>query len=178
MSLAPGSRDFPVCSISRNTWSVPGSMALTSWPRPSTTCTSGRQIHSKSSVITLQCNNTTSVSFMYSWTLPEEGVLWQGLIMVVSGLIALCILCFQTARHSDMEHSEECPSYIVQNRARTGCNLSHDLLEEFTDFNICVNSSSPGVVVRPAFFSLQVQNQGITIIYLHTTFVPPCWGLL
>ncbi|XP_046876069.1 interleukin-13 receptor subunit alpha-2 isoform X1 [Hypomesus transpacificus] len=61
--------------------------------------------------------------------------------------------------HSDMEHSEECPSYIVQNRARTGCNLSHDLLEEFTDFNICVNSSSPGVVVRPAFFSLQVQNQ-------------------
>ncbi|XP_038821240.1 interleukin-13 receptor subunit alpha-2-like isoform X2 [Salvelinus namaycush] len=60
--------------------------------------------------------------------------------------------------HREMEQAEECPQYIHSNGVRTGCTFTRDTLPEFSAFNICVNSSSPKVALRSAFFSLQVQN--------------------
>ncbi|XP_028977105.1 interleukin-13 receptor subunit alpha-2 isoform X1 [Esox lucius] len=60
--------------------------------------------------------------------------------------------------HQGMEQAEECPQYIFSNGDRIGCTFSGESLPEFTNFNICVNSSSPQVALRAAFFSLQVQN--------------------
>nr|XP_029476653.1 interleukin-13 receptor subunit alpha-2-like isoform X2 [Oncorhynchus nerka] len=60
--------------------------------------------------------------------------------------------------HREMEQAEECPQYIHSNGVRTGCTFTRESLPEFSAFNICVNSSSPKVALRSAFFSLQVQN--------------------
>ncbi|XP_041750107.1 interleukin-13 receptor subunit alpha-2 isoform X1 [Coregonus clupeaformis] len=60
--------------------------------------------------------------------------------------------------HREMEQAEECPQYIHSNGIRTGCKFTEESLPEFRDFNICINSSSPKVVLRSAFFSLQIQN--------------------
>ncbi|KAJ7996649.1 hypothetical protein DPEC_G00239230 [Dallia pectoralis] len=60
--------------------------------------------------------------------------------------------------HQGMDRTEECPRYIYSNELRIGCTFSGKSLPEFTDLNICVNSSSSRVPLRPAFFSLQVQN--------------------
>ncbi|XP_041707176.2 interleukin-13 receptor subunit alpha-2 isoform X1 [Coregonus clupeaformis] len=60
--------------------------------------------------------------------------------------------------HREMEQAEECPQYIHTNGVRTGCTFTRESLPEFSAFNICVNSSSPKVALRSAFFSLQVQN--------------------
>ncbi|XP_014051818.2 interleukin-13 receptor subunit alpha-2 isoform X5 [Salmo salar] len=62
--------------------------------------------------------------------------------------------------HREMEQAEECPQYIHSNGVRTGCKFTEESLPEFSDFNICINSSSPKVVLRSAFFSLQIQNYG------------------
>lgn len=59
-----------------------------------------------------------------------------------------------------MEHARECPEYTLSDGIRMGCHFTLEFLAEFTDFNICVNSSSPAGPMRPAFFSLQVQNHG------------------
>ncbi|KAJ8412431.1 hypothetical protein AAFF_G00127670 [Aldrovandia affinis] len=61
--------------------------------------------------------------------------------------------------HRGMEQTMECADYILTNGARTGCSFPWDSLLEFTEFNICVNgSSAEGHDLRPAYFTLQIQN--------------------
>ncbi|KAI1903608.1 hypothetical protein AGOR_G00028950 [Albula goreensis] len=60
--------------------------------------------------------------------------------------------------HRGMEQTLECPDYIHSNGLRTGCSFTWESLQEFTEFNICVNGSSVEGPVRPAYFSLQIQN--------------------
>ncbi|KAL4659695.1 interleukin-13 receptor subunit alpha-2-like isoform X1, partial [Arapaima gigas] len=60
--------------------------------------------------------------------------------------------------HSEMGQTMECPEYIQSNGVRRGCRFPEDVLEEFTDFNICVNGSSAAGPLRPSFFTLQIQN--------------------
>ncbi|KAM4727433.1 interleukin-13 receptor subunit alpha-2 [Anableps anableps] len=61
--------------------------------------------------------------------------------------------------HNSLEQAVECPSYILSGGVRKGCNFPGRSLPEFTDINFCVNGSSPAGPLRPAFFSLQIQNQ-------------------
>ncbi|XP_035289679.1 interleukin-13 receptor subunit alpha-2-like isoform X3 [Anguilla anguilla] len=61
--------------------------------------------------------------------------------------------------HREMAKTVECPKYIYSNGAtRTGCSFPVDSLLEFTEFNICVNGSSAEGPLRPAYFTLQIQN--------------------
>ncbi|KAJ8348197.1 hypothetical protein SKAU_G00267860 [Synaphobranchus kaupii] len=60
--------------------------------------------------------------------------------------------------HREMEMTMECPRYIESNGVRTGCSFPGDSLLEFTEFNICVNGSSADEPLRPAYFTLQIQN--------------------
>ncbi|KAL0994063.1 hypothetical protein UPYG_G00117320 [Umbra pygmaea] len=60
--------------------------------------------------------------------------------------------------HRGMEQAAECPQYIYSNGLKTGCKFCGESLPEFTNFNICVNSSSSNVALMSAFFSLQIQN--------------------
>lgn len=89
---------------------------------------------------------------------------WINIISVNAALncISWVSVCF--SRHREMEQAEECPQYIQSNGVRTGCTFTRESLPEFSAFNICVNSSSPKVALRSAFFSLQVQNHGNTHI--------------
>lgn len=64
------------------------------------------------------------------------------------------------ARHREMDETEECPEYIILNEVRRGCRFPHQSLLEFSQFNMCVNGSSPAGSLRAAFFSLDVQNYG------------------
>lgn len=61
--------------------------------------------------------------------------------------------------HSELEHAEECPSYIYTNHHRSGCNFTWQSLPDFTYVNFCVNGSSTNGILRPAFLSVQIQNQ-------------------
>ncbi|KAG7484750.1 hypothetical protein MATL_G00053320 [Megalops atlanticus] len=60
--------------------------------------------------------------------------------------------------HRGMQQAMECPEYMHFHGARTGCSFNWDSLMEFTDFNICVNGSSFHRPIRPAYFTLQIQN--------------------
>ncbi|XP_036381448.1 interleukin-13 receptor subunit alpha-2-like [Megalops cyprinoides] len=60
--------------------------------------------------------------------------------------------------HRGMQQAMECPGYMYLHGARTGCSFPWDSLMEFTDFNICVNGSSSHGPVRPAYFTLQIQD--------------------
>ncbi|XP_030636957.1 interleukin-13 receptor subunit alpha-2 isoform X2 [Chanos chanos] len=59
--------------------------------------------------------------------------------------------------HREMGESEECPQYLYSDGVRKGCRFPRQSLLEYSDFNVCVNGSSPANALRPAFFSLQVQ---------------------
>lgn len=60
--------------------------------------------------------------------------------------------------HSGLESVAECPEYILRGGVRTGCLFPRNTVKEFTDFNVCVNGSSPVGPIRPAYFNMQVQN--------------------
>ncbi|XP_031427932.1 interleukin-13 receptor subunit alpha-2 isoform X2 [Clupea harengus] len=60
--------------------------------------------------------------------------------------------------HNGLEAVAECPQYLLSSGVRTGCLFPREAVKEFTDFNVCVNGSSPVGPLRPAYFSLQVQN--------------------
>ncbi|XP_018607862.1 interleukin-13 receptor subunit alpha-2-like isoform X1 [Scleropages formosus] len=60
--------------------------------------------------------------------------------------------------HSEMGQAMECPEYIESDGFRTGCRFPKEVLEEFTDFNICVNGTSAAGPMRAAYFTLQIQN--------------------
>ncbi|XP_076129947.1 interleukin-13 receptor subunit alpha-2 [Alosa pseudoharengus] len=60
--------------------------------------------------------------------------------------------------HSGLESVAECPQYFPQSGDRKGCLFPRDTVKEFTDFNVCVNGSSPVGPIRPAYFNMQVQN--------------------
>ncbi|KAM6970021.1 interleukin-13 receptor subunit alpha-2 [Aplochiton taeniatus] len=61
--------------------------------------------------------------------------------------------------HRALGHAKECQHYIYSNTIRRGCNFTHQALPEFTNINFCVNGSSTDGPLRPAFHSLQMQNQ-------------------
>ncbi|XP_010749420.2 interleukin-13 receptor subunit alpha-2 isoform X2 [Larimichthys crocea] len=60
--------------------------------------------------------------------------------------------------HRELDHAEECPKYIMLGGVRSGCDFTDKPLPDFTDINFCVNGSSPDGLLRPSFFSLQIQN--------------------
>ncbi|XP_071754283.2 interleukin-13 receptor subunit alpha-2 isoform X1 [Centroberyx gerrardi] len=60
--------------------------------------------------------------------------------------------------HKQLEQTKECPKYIIANGVRSGCNFTRKSLLDFIDINFCVNGSSPGGPLKPAFISLQIQN--------------------
>ncbi|XP_062845003.1 interleukin-13 receptor subunit alpha-2 [Trichomycterus rosablanca] len=60
--------------------------------------------------------------------------------------------------HREMRGTEECPEYIPSPEIRRGCRFPSESLLEFSDFNICVNGSSVAGALKPAFYSLAVQN--------------------
>ncbi|KAL3042839.1 hypothetical protein OYC64_020711 [Pagothenia borchgrevinki] len=61
--------------------------------------------------------------------------------------------------HKELEQAEECPTYVKTGETRSGCNFTESSLPEFTDINFCVNDSSTEGTLKPAFVSLQIQNQ-------------------
>ncbi|MEQ2221882.1 hypothetical protein ILYODFUR_020219, partial [Ilyodon furcidens] len=61
--------------------------------------------------------------------------------------------------HKSLEQAVECPSYILSDGVRMGCNFSGKPLPEFTDIYFCVNGSSSEGPLKQAFFSMQIQNQ-------------------
>ncbi|KAK5858455.1 hypothetical protein PBY51_002592 [Eleginops maclovinus] len=61
--------------------------------------------------------------------------------------------------HRELDQTEECPKYLKASGTRFGCNFTENSLPEFTDINFCVNGSSPEGPLKPAFISLQIQNQ-------------------
>ncbi|KAM3601516.1 uncharacterized protein V6R79_014057 [Siganus canaliculatus] len=60
--------------------------------------------------------------------------------------------------HNELEHAQECQMYVISNGVRSGCNFTEAPLPRFTDINLCVNGSSPVGPLKPAFISLQIQN--------------------
>ncbi|XP_076866934.1 interleukin-13 receptor subunit alpha-2 isoform X2 [Brachyhypopomus gauderio] len=60
--------------------------------------------------------------------------------------------------HREMQAPQECPQYIVSPEDRMGCRFLPHTLVEFSEFNVCVNGSSAAGPLRPAYFSLEVQN--------------------
>uniref|UniRef100_A0A3Q1G630 Interleukin-13 receptor subunit alpha-2-like n=1 Tax=Acanthochromis polyacanthus TaxID=80966 RepID=A0A3Q1G630_9TELE len=60
--------------------------------------------------------------------------------------------------HKKLAQAVDCPNYIVSSGDRSGCNFTGTSLPKFTDINFCVNGSSPKGPLKPAFFSLQIQN--------------------
>ncbi|KAL2094225.1 hypothetical protein ACEWY4_008944 [Coilia grayii] len=60
--------------------------------------------------------------------------------------------------HSGMEAVAECPEYITSQGTHTGCLFPRHSVEEFTDFNVCVNGTSAQGPLRAVYVSLQVQN--------------------
>lgn len=60
--------------------------------------------------------------------------------------------------HRKMGRAMECPEYIQSHGHRSGCSFSGPSLLEFTEFNVCVNGSSEGYLLQPAYFTLQLQN--------------------
>ncbi|KAJ8337935.1 hypothetical protein SKAU_G00369010 [Synaphobranchus kaupii] len=60
--------------------------------------------------------------------------------------------------HRKMERAMECPEYLQSHGRRTGCRFPWHSLLEFTEFNVCVNGSSAGTLLRPAYFTMQLQN--------------------
>lgn len=60
--------------------------------------------------------------------------------------------------HNGLGSVAECPKYIESSGIRCGCTFPRDAVKEFTDFNVCVNGTSPMAPIRPAYFSLQAQN--------------------
>ncbi|XP_038145072.1 interleukin-13 receptor subunit alpha-2 [Cyprinodon tularosa] len=60
--------------------------------------------------------------------------------------------------HRLLEQAVECPSYIFSGGVRKGCNFTGKPLPEFSDIYFCVNGSSSKGPLKPAYFSLQIQN--------------------
>uniref|UniRef100_A0A672PTY4 Interleukin-13 receptor subunit alpha-2-like n=1 Tax=Sinocyclocheilus grahami TaxID=75366 RepID=A0A672PTY4_SINGR len=60
--------------------------------------------------------------------------------------------------HKEMDETKECPEYIVLPEGRRGCRFPRESLLEFSNFNLCVNGSSPAGSLRTAYFSVEVQN--------------------
>ncbi|XP_028838845.1 interleukin-13 receptor subunit alpha-2-like isoform X1 [Denticeps clupeoides] len=60
--------------------------------------------------------------------------------------------------HRDLEKPMECPKYLESHGVRDGCWFPKEALLEYTEFNICINGTSPMGPLRPAFYSLQLQN--------------------
>ncbi|XP_036404377.1 interleukin-13 receptor subunit alpha-2 [Megalops cyprinoides] len=60
--------------------------------------------------------------------------------------------------HEGMEQAAECPEYLHSHGRRHGCRFPGDTLLEFTEFNVCVNGSSSGPLLQPAYFTMQLQN--------------------
>ncbi|MGH0187268.1 UNVERIFIED_CONTAM: hypothetical protein FKN15_024285 [Acipenser sinensis] len=52
----------------------------------------------------------------------------------------------------------ECSDYIQSNGVNIGCNFSSADLEDYTDFNICVNGSSAAGPLIPVYFRFELQN--------------------
>ncbi|KAL6463310.1 hypothetical protein MHYP_G00277010 [Metynnis hypsauchen] len=61
--------------------------------------------------------------------------------------------------HREMPETAECPEYIPPSEFWIGCRFPKQSLLEFSEFNICVNGSSTEGPLKPAFFSLEVQNK-------------------
>ncbi|XP_078067829.1 interleukin-13 receptor subunit alpha-2-like [Mustelus asterias] len=60
--------------------------------------------------------------------------------------------------HEDLQHTKECDNYIENRGNIVGCHFHSDDLIEFSDFNICINGSSAMRPVRPAYYTLQLQD--------------------
>ncbi|XP_041111457.1 interleukin-13 receptor subunit alpha-2-like isoform X2 [Polyodon spathula] len=60
--------------------------------------------------------------------------------------------------HSKLDHAMECTNYIQSIGVNIGCNFSSADLEEYTDFNICVNGSSATGPLIPVYFTFELQN--------------------
>lgn len=60
--------------------------------------------------------------------------------------------------HREMEETKECPEYIVSSNNERGCRFPRQSLLEFSKFNMCVNGSSSTGSLRPAYFSIEIQN--------------------
>ncbi|MGH0143423.1 UNVERIFIED_CONTAM: hypothetical protein FKN15_078075 [Acipenser sinensis] len=60
--------------------------------------------------------------------------------------------------HSKLDHAMECSDYIQSNGVNIGCNFSSADLEDYTDFNICVNGSSAAGPLIPVYFRFELQN--------------------
>ncbi|XP_043560403.1 interleukin-13 receptor subunit alpha-2-like [Chiloscyllium plagiosum] len=60
--------------------------------------------------------------------------------------------------HEDLEQTMQCNNYIKHQGRTVGCHFQSDDLIEFTDFNICINGSLEMEPVRPAYFTLQLQD--------------------
>ncbi|KAI4904192.1 hypothetical protein NFI96_010836 [Prochilodus magdalenae] len=61
--------------------------------------------------------------------------------------------------HREMEETAECPEYIPSSEHLRGCRFPRESLLEFSEFNICVNGSSAAGELKPAFFTMEVQNK-------------------
>ncbi|XP_041050697.1 interleukin-13 receptor subunit alpha-2-like isoform X2 [Carcharodon carcharias] len=60
--------------------------------------------------------------------------------------------------HEELEQTMECDNYIKNQGNIVGCHFHSDDLIEFSDFNICINGSSAMGPVRPAYYTLQLQD--------------------
>ncbi|XP_048400322.1 interleukin-13 receptor subunit alpha-2-like [Stegostoma tigrinum] len=60
--------------------------------------------------------------------------------------------------HEELEQTMQCNNYIKHQGRIVGCHFQSDDLIEFSDFNICINGSSELGPVRPAYFTLQLQD--------------------
>uniref|UniRef100_UPI00398E94F6 interleukin-13 receptor subunit alpha-2-like n=1 Tax=Pristiophorus japonicus TaxID=55135 RepID=UPI00398E94F6 len=60
--------------------------------------------------------------------------------------------------HEELEQAVECNNYIKNQGHSIGCHFQSDEIIEFTDFNICINGSSEMGQVRPAYYTLQLQD--------------------
>ncbi|XP_067852741.1 interleukin-13 receptor subunit alpha-2-like [Heptranchias perlo] len=60
--------------------------------------------------------------------------------------------------HKELEYAVECNSYIKNQGSSVGCHFQGGDFIEFSDFNICINGSSEMGPVRPAYYTLQLQD--------------------
>ncbi|XP_057677101.1 interleukin-13 receptor subunit alpha-2 [Corythoichthys intestinalis] len=60
--------------------------------------------------------------------------------------------------HKELENTEECPEYLLENGIRIGCSFTGKPLPDFTDINFCVNGSSAEGSLRHTYASLQIQD--------------------
>ncbi|XP_038632200.1 interleukin-13 receptor subunit alpha-2-like [Scyliorhinus canicula] len=60
--------------------------------------------------------------------------------------------------HEELDETTECNHYIRNQESIVGCHFLSDDLIEFSDFNICINGSSTMGPVRPAYYTLQLQD--------------------